>query len=375
MWNQVFLVAACFLFVTSVFSAEEEIKPLAIGSLAPDFDLPGVDDQSHQLAEYSDAPVLVIIFTCNHCPTAQAYEGRIKKLVTDYKEKGVAIVAISPNHPEALRLNEMGYTDVGDSLEECRIRAEDHEFNFPYLYDGETQETSKKYGPRATPHIFIFDKERKLQYEGGFDDSDNPERVKKHYVRDALDALLAGKPIPENNTPTRGCSIKWAAKRESVKEWMTQVRAEPVTLEKTDAPTFAQLLKNNSDKLLMVNFFATWCGPCQIEFPELVTIFRMYRHRKFDFVTLSVDDLTEGPGVERDVLAFLQDQESSSRNFVVADGNLDAFVEATGRVWMGGIPMTLLIRPGGEIVYKQLGMIDSLELRRKIVELLQEEQK
>jgi thiol-disulfide isomerase/thioredoxin len=153
---------------------------------------------------------------------------------------------------------------------------------------------------------------------------------------------------------------------------MTQVRAEPVTLDKIDATRFGELLKNNTDKLLMVNFYATWCGPCQMEFPELVTIFRMYRHRKFDFVTLSVDDLTERPEVETDVLAFLKEQECSSRNFV-AEGDLNAFAEATGRVWMGGIPMTLLIRPGGEIVYKQLGVIDSLELRRKIVELLRDE--
>jgi len=365
-------ILVCIVVGVPAMGAKEEIKPLAIGSTAPDFNLPGVDDKSYQLKDFADSDILVVIFTCNHCPTAQAYEERIKKLVTDYKDKGVAVVAISPNDPEALRLNEMGYTDVGDSFEECKIRARDHEFNFPYLYDGETQEVSKKYGPRATPHVFIFDKERKLQYEGGFDDSDNPERVKKHYVREALDALLAGKPIPENNTPTRGCSIKWAAKRDSVKEWMTQVRTEPVTLDKIDATRFGELLKNNTDKLLMVNFYATWCGPCQMEFPELVTIFRMYRHRKFDFVTLSVDDLTERPEVETDVLAFLKEQECSSRNFV-AEGDLNAFAEATGRVWMGGIPMTLLIRPGGEIVYKQLGVIDSLELRRKIVELLRDE--
>lgn len=372
MWNRMAFILVCIVVGVPAMGAKEEIKPLAIGSTAPDFNLPGVDDKSYQLKDFADSDILVVIFTCNHCPTAQAYEERIKKLVTDYKDKGVAVVAISPNDPEALRLNEMGYTDVGDSFEECKIRARDHEFNFPYLYDGETQEVSKKYGPRATPHVFIFDKERKLQYEGGFDDSDNPERVKKHYVREALDALLAGKPIPENNTPTRGCSIKWAAKRDSVKEWMTQVRTEPVTLDKIDATRFGELLKNNTDKLLMVNFYATWCGPCQMEFPELVTIFRMYRHRKFDFVTLSVDDLTERPEVETDVLAFLKEQECSSRNFV-AEGDLNAFAEATGRVWMGGIPMTLLIRPGGEIVYKQLGVIDSLELRRKIVELLRDE--
>ena len=144
----------------------EEHKTLEIGAQAPDFKLKGIDDKIYSLASFKDANILVIVFTCNHCPTAQAYEDRIIKFTNDYKDKGVAVVAIMPNNPAAIRLDELGYTEMSDSFEEMKIRAKDKHFNFPYLYDGDTQATANAYGPVATPHVFIYEKERKLRYEG-----------------------------------------------------------------------------------------------------------------------------------------------------------------------------------------------------------------
>jgi thiol-disulfide isomerase/thioredoxin len=149
-----------FLLAGSValFAQDNEHPTLAIGSPAPDFSLPGIDGQTHKLSDYADARVLVIVFTCNHCPTAQLYENRIKKLAEDYRDRGVTLVAIEPNDPEAVWLSELGYTDVSDSFEEMKIRAEYRHFNFPYLYDGETQSVARAYGPKATPHVFVFDR-------------------------------------------------------------------------------------------------------------------------------------------------------------------------------------------------------------------------
>src|ERR1700744_2985462 len=130
---------ACALMVCAGAFADHAHPTLAIGAKAPDFSLPGIDGKTHTLAEYSSAKILAVIFTCNHCPTAQLYETRIKKLVDDYSSKGVAFVAIQPNDPKAILLSELGYTDVSDSLDEMKIRAEYRHFNFPYLYDGETQ--------------------------------------------------------------------------------------------------------------------------------------------------------------------------------------------------------------------------------------------
>ena len=130
-------------------------RSLAIGDVAPDFKLPGVDDKEYTLKSFANARLLLVVFTCNHCPTAQAYEERIAQLHADYKDKGVALVAISPNDPQAVRLDELGYTDLGDSLEDMKLRTKQRKFSFPYLYDGETQKASLAYGVLATPQVFL----------------------------------------------------------------------------------------------------------------------------------------------------------------------------------------------------------------------------
>ncbi len=346
--------------------AAEAIKPLEIGQPAPDFLLPGVDGKNYGLKDFAGAKILVVLFTCNHCPTAQAYEERIKKLVSDYKEKGVAFVAISPNDPKAIRLDELGYTDLSDSFEENKIRAKDHGFNSPYLYDGDKQEISRAYGPRVTLHVFIFDKDRTLRYRGGIDDSEHLKRVKRHHVRNALEALLSGKTVAENDTPTFGCSIKWAYKRDSVADYMRNVAAEEVHLEKISPAGVKSLLKNDSAKLRLITIWASQHPACRSEFPELVTIYRMYRGRNFEMVTISVDD----PGQEGKALSFLKEQQASCRNMLFDSEDKNLLVRATNGEWMGTIPLTLLVKPGGEIVYKHTGSIDRLETKRAIVTVL-----
>jgi peroxiredoxin len=208
---------------------ESESHPiLAIGSRAPDFCLPGVDGANHCLKDYAASKVLVVAFICNHCPTSQLYETRIKQLAEDYKEKGVAVVAIEPNNPDAVQLSEMAYTDVGDSLEEIRIRAEYRHFTFPYLYDGETQKVSTAYGPSATPHLFIFGSERKLRYEGRVDNNVREPLVTRRDAREAIDALLAGKPVAAPTAPSVGCSTKWMYKTAGRRKEMEEIEKKPV---------------------------------------------------------------------------------------------------------------------------------------------------
>jgi peroxiredoxin len=262
---------------------------LKIGDAAPDFDLPGVDGNRHKLDDYADAKFLLVIFTCNHCPTAQAYEQRIIKLHEDYKERGVALVAISPNDDLAVRLDELGYTDLGDSFDEMKQRAKDRGFKFPYLYDGETQKVSLAYGVVATPQVFLFDEARKLRYVGRIDDSE-VKTVTSHDTRNALDALLADKPVPVEQTRTFGCSTKWSDKRADAVASLEKWNAEPVELLPLDEATLKTLAANDTDELLLVNVWATWCGPCVQELPEFVTINRMYRGRPFRMVTICLDE-------------------------------------------------------------------------------------
>ncbi|HSU59056.1 MAG TPA: redoxin domain-containing protein, partial [Bryobacteraceae bacterium] len=269
--------------------ADEPHPILPIGSPAPDFSLPGIDGKIHKLSDYSESKILVIVFTCDHCPTAQLYESRIKKLAGDYRDKGVALVAIEPNNPNAIRLDELGYTDVSDSLDEMKIRAAYRHFNFPYLYDGETQSVARAYGPQATPHVFIFDQQRKLRYEGRVDNSQRESLVKTQDARNAIDALLAGKPVPVERTRVFGCSTKWMSKEADRAEELKKIEAEPVSVQEVSAEGLKKLRANSTGKVLLVNFWATWCGPCVHELPDLETTWRMYRLRDFDMVTVSTN--------------------------------------------------------------------------------------
>jgi peroxiredoxin len=346
-----------------VFAAPPKAATLTIGQPAPDFCLPGVDGQEHSLGDFSAARVLVIVFTCNHCPTAQAYEGRLRELVNDYRGRGVAVVAISPNDALAVRLDELGYTDVGDSLEDMKRRAEEQDFNFPYLYDGENQKVSLAYGPIATPHVFVFDAQRKLRYTGRIDDSAKPARVTSRDTRNAIDALLAGREVAVKTTRTFGCSVKWSDKRASARESLERWNQETAELTPIDQAGVRKLVKNDTDKLRLINVWATWCGPCRAEFPELVKMHRMYRKRDFELVTISAD-VTEQ---HQAALKFLNEQHASCTNFRFEGGTEYALAEALDAEWRGPLPYTLLVAPGGKVLYRQQDKIEPLSLRRAIV--------
>jgi peroxiredoxin len=360
---QLLLALALFALTAGPAAAQPKgFKALAIGDGAPDFSLPGVDGRTHALKDYASARVLVVVFTCNHCPTANAYAGRVQKLHDDFKDKGVALVAISPNDPLAVRLDELGYTDVGDSFEEMKIRAKEKSITYPYLYDGETQKVSLAYGVLATPHVFVFDQDRKLRYNGRIDDAEVKE-PKSHDARNAIEAMLAGKPAPVEKTRVFGCSTKWSDKREDAKRAREKWDKEPVALGEIDDAGVAKLVKNDTKKLLVINVWATWCAPCAAELPEFVTINRMYRGRPFQLVTLSMDK----PDNKDAALKVLKDKKVALTNYLVKTEDRDKFAEALDKDWPGPVPYTLIVEPGGKVIYRKSGSIDPLEVRRAIV--------
>ena len=366
------LRAVCFpgllvllaLYSTSMaFADEDGPPPLEIGAQAPDFCLVGIDGQTHCLKDYDGSRVLVVAFTCNHCPTAQLYENRIQQIADDYRGRGVALVAIQPNSPKSVRLDEMGYTDVGDSLADMKIRAAYRKFDFPYLYDGGTQKVSQAYGPAATPHIFIFDAERRLRYQGRVDNNPREALVTRPDVRNAIDEILAGKAVSVSKTHSVGCSTKWLSKEEGRNKELAEIEAKPVELQPTSADDLKALRKNTSGKLLLVNFWATWCGPCRTEMPDFQTIYRMYGHRAFDVVTVSVNYPDEQAGV----LSVLNTLHATSRNLILGSTDIYPLLSAFDPDWNAAVPYTMLIRPNGEVVYKRQGTIDPLELKRLII--------
>jgi thiol-disulfide isomerase/thioredoxin len=342
---------------------EQEVRTLEPGDAAPDFRLPDVSGKFYTLADFKDASVLVIIFTCNHCPTAQAYEDRMIQFTEDYRDKGVAVVGIMPNSTMALLPEECGYTDLNDSYEEMQIRARDKKYNFPYLYDGDDQAVSIKYGPSTTPHAYVFDSERRLRYVGRIDANEKPGTGNAEDLRNAVDAVLAGNPVAEPVTKAFGCSVKWGWKDEWGKKVEADWKAKPVTLTKLDVAGIRELVKNPTDKLRLINVWATWCAPCVAEYPDLVILQRWYGARNFEFVSVSADK----PEHENKALAFLKEVPSPIKNYLF-DGNSYELIEAIDPDWNGALPYTLLVEPGGKKVFAYQGVVDQLELRRAIVE-------
>ena len=212
--------------------------------------------------------------------------------------------------------------------------------------------------------MFVFDRARKLRFVGRVDDAENPEKIKVPDTRNAIEALLDARPVPVEKTKVFGCSIKWAEKKGWLAEGLKKWAEEEVTVSPIDAVGLAAVAKNDSPKLRLINAWATWCGPCVVEFPELVTINRMYRGRAFEIVTVSADPAP----LRADVLKFLKDKQASTRNYFAADADdHDAMINAVDAEWQGELPHTLLVAPGGRVVYRTRGAFDPLALRKAIV--------
>lgn len=361
--KNVLLIVTAFLLMN--FTNGDPHKTLEIGAAAPDFNLKGTDGKSYTLASFAESKLLVIVFTCNHCPTAQAYEERLKQLTADYKDKGVQVVAVSPNDPLSIRLDELGYSDLSDSYKEMVQRAKEKAYNFPYLFDGDTQEMSDKYGPVATPHVFIFDKKRLLRYSGRIDDVENPRKTPTiSDTRNALDDLLADRPLKVEKTKTFGCSVKWAEKHTLANTEKEEWAKEPVTLNVIDEKGIKELLQNNTKKLLLVNVWATWCGPCVRELPDFMTMNRMYRRRNFEFISISADK----PDLKDKALDILTELQMSSKNYMFNDDDIYKLIELVDPQWQGALPYTLLIEPNGKVIYRKQGAIVVDDMKKRIVD-------
>jgi peroxiredoxin len=348
-----------------------EPPSLALGSRAPDFTLPGVDGRTHSLREYAGSRVLAVVFTCNTCPWSQVYEARIKELYEEYRGRGVAVVAINPNRPSAIQLADLSHTDVGESLDDMKIRAAYRHIEYPYLSDGEGQTVSKQFGVVTTPHVFVFDQSRELRYQGRIDDNMREELVKSRDARNAIDALLSGRSVPVTRTPVAGCPVKALSRAQGPDEQLAKFESGPVTVEMVGGDDLKRLRQNGTGKLLMINFWATWCAPCATEFPDLEATYRMYKGRNLEFITVSVNDPDERPAV----LEFLQKHHASHKNRQFATADIYGLQAAFDPKMPAPVPFTLLLAPNGDVVYQELGESDIPRLRRAILANLQDDDK
>jgi peroxiredoxin len=335
---------------------------LALGAQAPDFALKGVDDQTHTLASYAAKPVLAIVFTCNSCPDAQVYESRLQKLHDAYASKGVAVVAVNPNAPSRMALEDLAHSDVGESLDDMKERTSSHQLTYAYLAD-DSQILAQQYGVVTTPQVFVFDQSRTLRYKGRVDDSAVEAAVTTPDAARAIDALLAGRPVPVAETKTAGCAVRAAAAPAHKDEKQAALDAAPVALQMVGVDELKALRMNPSGKLQMVNFWATWCAPCVSEFPDLVRTYQLYKDRGLAFTAVSVND----PEGRDDVLKFLKDKRASQTNYQFGTADVYTLQEAFDPNLPAPVPFTLLLAPGGDVVYQELGAANVPRLRRAIL--------
>jgi len=357
---------------------------LQIGDAAPDFKLMGTDDKYHTLGEFSAHKYLLVVFLSNHCPYSHAAETRLLPWIEQMKSHGLAVVAIQPNHPDAITIDELDYSKYSDSFPEMKLYAAERHFTFPYLYDGEKQEVTRRYGALATPDLFLFDGDRKLRYSGRFDDSrfEDPNTVTQHDAINAFNDLLAGKVVDVPATRPMGCAIKWRTKiKKAAMANHDDWQHEPVSLEPIDAKGVAALAKNPTTKLRLINVWATWCGPCVAEFPEMVKLSRRLKKRNFELITISLDQPSDEAkalnflkvqqaGMPTHIKESLKEEHRTTNNYLYTEASTDALVKSLDPEWPGPIPHTILISPGGKITWRHNGAIDSTVLLNKIMDEL-----
>ena len=350
-------------------------RTLELGELAPDFELPGIDGRKYRLSDFAGPDVLMVLFTSNHCPTSHSIERRLHQLRADLRGRSFGLVAINPNHPEGLSVDELGYGEYGDSFAEMTPYAKSLGWDFPYLYDGEAQVAARAYGCLATPHVFIFDRERRLRYAGGFDDSRflDDATVKAAYARDAIESLLAGRPVAVPRTKPFGCSTKWREKHAKHVSWEKSWSEIPVKLARIDAAGVAALRTVNATrKYRFINVWATWCAPCVEEFPTLMELARKFDMREMDFITISMDAPAQsakaqaflqkyGAGLTPRKQASVHKEGRATNHYLYDGGGVDALVAALDPAWPGPLPHTVLLDPEGKIIWRKNGPVDRAE--------------
>ena len=379
--------ASSSAFAQKGVDLESELPPdahhLKIGDAAPDFSLKSVDGKTYTLADFKDAPVLMVVFLSDHCPYSHAAETRLLPLIAELKPRGLGVVAIMPNNPESMSIGELDYTKYGDSFDDMKLYAKEQGFNFPYLYDGDTQKTPKAYGCLCTPEVFLFDRDRKLRYMGRFDDSRFAETNTVHSsdTRNALEEMIAGKPVTTPVTKPFGCSTKWIENKPQLIAVDEKMYGAPVVLENIDATNVVAFVRNDTKKLRLINVWATWCAPCVAEFPGIVSISHRFANRDFEVITISVDD----PKNEAKVKQFLDKQHATvpnrvqrslnvegrrTNNYLFTGAITDDLMKALDPDARGPVPFTVLIAPGGKILYHCANQIDAADLSAKIVDQL-----
>jgi thiol-disulfide isomerase/thioredoxin len=332
----------------------------------PPFRLPGVDGLIYNSTDFRKSELLVIVFLSNHCPTSQIFQHRIIRLAKEYRNKGLAVVAISPNDPEAILPDELSSSALGDTLPEMALRARELQYPFPYLYDGKTQEVATAYGVRVTPHAFLFDKKRKLRYSGRIGDPKNPDREDREELRIAINSLNHGIEPAVVRGLVFGNSIKWIKDRIIAEKTRERFARESVYLKKANIRTLKFVRRNDSKLPKLIYVWSNQDKNNRQELLQLAAIHKIYRKRGLKLVTICVDgnDFTD---VAKKLLIETQ---SSGTNYICSGTEISPVVELRAEEGLETTPFLGLLTSEAKIFYRSTKGLEPLTIKQHIIEVL-----
>ena len=319
--------------------------PAQLGAPAPDFKLKDFAGREHSLAELKGQTV-VLGFLGVKCPVSAAYSSRISAIASSFSEKGVTFLGINSNAHE--------------SINEIRANAEKSGYVFPVLKD-EMNRVADMYGATVTPEMFVIDNKGILRYHGRVDNASDPARVERQDLKLAIEEVLKGDAPLKPFLKAYGCQIQRvpAAKTTSTSEPTAQPKVS--MLKPQD---FADLKKASAGKVLVVNFWATWCAPCVAEFPEFVKLHESYKDKGVRMVSISTDETGD---IKSAVIPFLKKQNAGFEVFVSAAADPQDLIDVVDKNWSGALPATFVFDKAGKLVLTKYGIIDRDELI-KVVE-------
>ncbi len=346
MIQRFFLAFTTSLLFTVVIAAQP--TKVTVGQPAPDFELKDTAGKAHSLKAYRGQTV-VIGFVGTKCPIANAYITRMNGIAAEYKTKNVVFLGINSNVNEPLKL-----------VREHAARAK---YVFSILKDdGNT--IADSFGASVTPEMYIIDGAGVLRYHGRVDNASDEKRVERHDLRAALDEMLAGKAISKADLKAFGCVIKRAGVTETKalqKPMKAPATASPVALLKP--ADFSKLRADSQGKVLLLNFWATWCAPCVAEFPEFVMIDKNYRAKGVRMVSISTDEKSDLEGA---VIPFLKKQKAEFESFLSDANDPQELIDVVDKNWSGALPATFVFDKQGKLVFTKYGIIDREELLKAL---------
>jgi peroxiredoxin len=339
------LISSLLLLAASAAPSARPTSGLTIGQPAPGFTLTDINGQTHALKDYRGRIVL-IGFISTQCPISNAYNERMRAIAAEYGARGVTFLGINANS------NEPG--------SEIREHAARHQLRFTILKD-EGNKVADAYGAERTPEMYLIDGAGVLRYHGRIDNAIELPRVKRRDLREALDELLAGQPVSVPEAKAFGCLIKRAEEAEA------QASAQAPAPAPSPAPQvarlkpaeFAKLKQQTQGRVLVLNFWATWCGPCIAEFPEFVAIDEKYRAQGVRLVAISADEVSD---IKTKVIPFIKEMKARFEIFVQDTDDPQEMIDVVDKEWLGALPATFVFDRAGKRIFTRYGIIDREQL-------------